>query len=57
MLQLRRFGASVDREVLMPQEYFGGYRDLYLGRGLFPRARDFRCRILKPFHPTRSCRC
>jgi DNA-binding NtrC family response regulator len=30
-----RFGASVDREVLMPQkysgEYLGAYRDLYLG--------------------------
>jgi DNA-binding NtrC family response regulator len=26
-----RFGASVDREVLMPQEYFGAYGDLYLG--------------------------
>jgi DNA-binding NtrC family response regulator len=26
-----RFGASVDREVLMPQDYLGAYRDLYLG--------------------------
>jgi hypothetical protein len=26
-----RFGASVDREVLMPQEYPGEYRDAYLG--------------------------
>jgi DNA-binding NtrC family response regulator len=26
-----RFGASVDREVLMPQEYLGAYRDLHLG--------------------------
>jgi DNA-binding NtrC family response regulator len=26
-----RFGASVDREVLMPQENLGEYRDLYLG--------------------------
>jgi len=26
-----RFGASVDREVLMPQEHLDAYRDLYLG--------------------------
>jgi DNA-binding NtrC family response regulator len=34
-----RFGASVDREVLMPQEYrdkyLGAYRDLYLGVDCF----------------------
>jgi DNA-binding NtrC family response regulator len=37
-----RFGAGVDRVVLMPQvdvgEYLGGYRDLYLGADCFPAA-------------------
>jgi DNA-binding NtrC family response regulator len=31
-----RFGASVDREVLMPQEYLGGCGDVYLGLDCVP---------------------